>query len=110
MRLVEFKVFVKDPDYNIILMSIFLGLTVPEGQKQERSIVNGVEFKYKYPEVVTYRYIYKGGVENPNASRHDGRTKYQIVLQSARVTTRRPIQVYAFFRSVATEMNAYIWQ
>ena len=37
----EFNVFVlKDPDYNIVMMSTFSGLTVPEGQKKDRSMVN----------------------------------------------------------------------
>ena len=70
----EFNVFVKDPDHNVIMMSIFYGLTVTDGQKQERSIVNKEALKFKYPEVVTDHYIYRGLLENPNASRHDGRT------------------------------------
>ena len=65
-------------------MSIFSGLTVPDGQKQERSIVNREALKFKYPEVVTDHYIYRGVLVNPNTSRHDGRTKYQIGLESAR--------------------------
>ena len=48
----EFNVFVlKDPDYNIIMMSTFLCLTVPEGWKEERIMVNEEVVKFKYPEV-----------------------------------------------------------
>ena len=53
----EFNVFVlKGPDYNIMTMSTFSGLTVPEGQKEERKMVNGEVVKFKYPEVVTRHY------------------------------------------------------
>ena len=31
----------KEPDYNIIMISTFSGLTVPEGQKEERRMTNG---------------------------------------------------------------------
>ena len=49
----EFIVFVlKDPDYNIITMSTFSGLTVPEGHKEERIMVNGEVVKFKHPEVI----------------------------------------------------------
>ena len=30
-----------EPDYNIMMMSTFSGLTVPEGQKGYRRVVNG---------------------------------------------------------------------
>ena len=37
----EFIVFVlKEPGYNIMMMSTFSGFTVTEGQKEEREIVN----------------------------------------------------------------------
>ena len=37
----EFNIFVLiDPAYNIIIMYIFSGLTVPEGQQEDRSMVN----------------------------------------------------------------------
>ena len=45
----------------------------------------------KYPEVVADYYIYRGAVENKNALRHDGGTKYQIGLESAWGTTWWPI-------------------
>ena len=48
----EFNVFFEDPDYNIIMMSKFWGLTVPEVQKEEIRMVNGGVIKFKYPEVV----------------------------------------------------------
>ena len=36
----EFNVFVlKEPDYNIMMMSTFSGFTIPEGQKEERRTV-----------------------------------------------------------------------
>ena len=54
----EINIFVlKDPDYNIIMMSIFSVLTVPEGQKEDRRMVNGEVVKFKYNEVVADHYI-----------------------------------------------------
>ena len=94
---VEFNVFVlKDPDYNIMMISTFSGLTVSEGQKEERRVVNGEVVKFKYPEVVSDHYRYRGAVENHNALRHGGGSKFQIGLESAWGTTWWPIQVFAF--------------
>ena len=57
----EFNVFVlKEIDYNIIMMSTFSGLTVPEVQKEDRRMMNGEEVKFKYPEVVSDNYRYRG--------------------------------------------------
>ena len=77
-------------------MSTFLGLTVPEGQKEERRTVNGEIVKFNYPEVVADHDRYRGKVDNHNALRHDERTKYQFFLESKWRTTWRPIQVFAF--------------
>ena len=75
----EFDVFIlKEPDHNIMTMSNFLGLTVPECQKEERRMVNREAVKFKYPEVVVYHYRYREVVDNQNSLRHDGRTKYQF--------------------------------
>ena len=41
-------------------MSIFSGLTVPKGQKEDRRMVNGEVVKFKYPEVVSDNYRYRG--------------------------------------------------
>ena len=41
-----------EPDNNIMMMSKISGLTVPEGQKEERRMVNWDVVKFKYPEVV----------------------------------------------------------
>ena len=58
----EFNIFVlKDLDYNIMMMSTFLGLNVPEGQKEESRTVNGEIVKFKYPGVVVDHYRYRGG-------------------------------------------------
>ena len=49
----EFNIFVfKDIDYNNMMMSTYSGLTVPEGQKEERRMVHGGIVHFKYPEVV----------------------------------------------------------
>ena len=74
---IEFYIyFLKDPDYNIMMMSTFLGLTVPEGQKEEIRMVNGEIVKFKYPQSCRISlHIQGGAAENCNASRHDGRTK-----------------------------------
>ena len=54
----EFNIFVlKEPDYNIMMMSTFSGFTVSEGQKEEIRIMNEEVFKFKYPEVVSEHYI-----------------------------------------------------
>ena len=47
----------KEPDYNIMMMSNFSGLTVPEGQKEEIRMLNGDVIKFKYPPVVADHYI-----------------------------------------------------
>ena len=49
----EFNVVIsKDYDYNIMMMSTVLGLTVTGGQKKEIRTVNGKVVKFKYHEVV----------------------------------------------------------
>ena len=58
-----------------MMISTFSGLTVTEGQKEERRMVNGEIVKFNYPEVVAYHYRYRGEVENHNALRHDDGTK-----------------------------------
>ena len=55
---------------------------MPEGQKEERRMVNGDIVKFKYPEVVVDLYRYRREVENQNDLRHDGGTKYQFGLVS----------------------------
>ena len=62
--------FFNDPDYNIMTISNLSCLTVPEDQKEERRVVNGEVFKFKYPEVVADHYRYIGEVENHNALRN----------------------------------------
>ena len=79
-----------------MMMSTFSGLTVPEVQKEERRIVNGEIFKFKYPEVVADHYRYRGALENHNVLRHDGGTKYQFGLDSKWGTTWWPIRVFLF--------------
>ena len=84
----EFNIFVmKEPDYNMVMISTFSGFTVPEGQKEERSMVDGEVVKFKYPAIVADHYRYRGAVENCNTLRHDGGEKAQIVLESAWGTT-----------------------
>ena len=89
------------------MMSTFLCLTVPEGWKEERIMVNEEVVKFKYPEVVADNYRYRGAVENHNVLRHDGRTKYQIGLKSAWGATWFLILVFDFFIAW-TEVNAYL--
>ena len=49
----EFNVFfLKEPGYTIIVMSTFSYLTDPEGQKEERRMVNGEVVKFENPKVV----------------------------------------------------------
>ena len=84
----EFNAFVlKDSDYNIMMMSTCSGLTVIEVQTEEIMIVNGEVYKLDYPEVVAGYYKYRREVDNHNALRHDGGTKYENGLVSARGTT-----------------------
>ena len=45
-------------------------------------MVNREISKFKYSEVVADHYIYRGGVDNHNALRHDGGTKYRFGLDS----------------------------
>ena len=61
----------KEPDYNIMMMSTFLGLTVSGGHKEERNMVNGEVVKSRYHSVVAGK---------PQCLGHDGRNKYPIGL------------------------------
>ena len=102
----EFNIFVlNDNNYNIIMMSTFSGLTVPESQKEVRSMVSEEVVKLKYPEVVADHFRYRGAVENHNDLRHDDGTKYQFYFKSERGTTWWPIRVFDFFIA-CTEVNA----
>ena len=102
----SFNIFVlKEPDYNIMIMSTFLGFTVTEGQKEERRMVNGEVVKFKYPEVVADDYIYRGAVENHNVLRYSGGIKPQFGLDSKLGTTWWHVRVFAFFIA-CTEVNA----
>ena len=65
----------KEPDYNILIISTFSGLAVPEVQKEDRSMVNVEEVKFKYPEVVDDYCRFRGVVDNNNLLRHDNKTK-----------------------------------
>ena len=51
--------------------------TVPVGHKEERVMVNGEVFKFKYPAIVADHYISRGSVENHNTLSHDNRKKFQ---------------------------------
>ena len=70
-------------------------------------MVNGEVVKFKYPEVVSDHYRYRGAVDNHNALRHDDGTKSQFGLESKWGTTWWPIQVFSFFIP-CTEVNAYL--
>ena len=84
----EFNVLVlKDTGYNIIMMSTFSVFIVPEGQKEERRVVNEGIVKFKYREVVSGSYKYMRAVENHNILRHDGGNKSKIGLDGAWGTT-----------------------
>ena len=65
----------KEPDYNILIISTFSGLSVPEVQKEDRSMVNVEEVKFKYPAVVDDYCRFRGVVDNNNLLRHDNKTK-----------------------------------
>ena len=45
------------------MMSIYSGLTVPDGHKDKRRHVNGEVIKIKYPEIVPHNNIYREAVE-----------------------------------------------
>ena len=90
-----------------MMMTTFSALTVQEGQKEERRMLNGDIVKFKYPEVVVDHYRYRGEVDNHNALRDDDRTKYQFGLEVKWGTTWWPIRVFTFFVA-CTEVNAYL--
>ena len=72
---IEFNGFVlKNPDYSIMIVSTFLGLTVPEDQKEDIRMVNGEVVKFKNPEAVEDNYRYRGEVDNKNALMYDAGT------------------------------------
>ena len=47
----------KEPDYNIVMVSTFSGWDVPEGQKKDIRMVNEELVKFRYPEVVADHWI-----------------------------------------------------
>ena len=73
----------KESDYNIMTISTFLGLYIPEDKKEEISMLNREVFKFKHTEVVAENYRSRGGMENHNALRNYGGTKPQISLKIA---------------------------
>ena len=74
-------------DYNIMTMSTFSSLTVPEGQKEDIRVENGEVLKSKYPKICVDIYRYRVGLENHNTLNNYGRNKYQIGLEGAWGTT-----------------------
>ena len=89
-------------------MSTFSGLTVPEGHKEDRKVLNGEVVKFKYPEVVADHYRYRGAVENHNALSHDGVTKSQFSLESKLGTAMVAHPIFLIFLMARTEVNAYL--
>ena len=77
---------------------------MPEGKKGERIMRNGEVVKFNYPEFFVNHQKYRGSVENKNGLRHDGRTNYQIGLESSWVTIWWTI--IFFFFIACTEVNA----
>ena len=82
-----------------MMISNFLGLTVPEGQNEERSMVNWDVVHFNYPEVVEDHYRYRGAVDNNNYLKHDGGNKPQIILESKWGTTGGSFK-FLFFHSM----------
>ena len=52
----------KVPEYNIIMILIYSGLTVTDGQKEKGIIVNTEVIKSKYTATVSDDYRYRGMV------------------------------------------------
>ena len=76
----------KEPDCNIMVMLKYLILTVPDGQKEERKMVNGEVTKLKYAAIVAKNYRYREEVEIHNESRHVGEKMFQNSLENAQET------------------------
>ena len=47
----------KEPDYDITMMSTFSGFTVSEGHKEKIKMVNGEVVKFKYLVIVSDNYV-----------------------------------------------------
>ena len=104
----QFDIFVmKEPDYNIMVMSTISGLTVMQVHKKKIRIVNGEVVKFNYPELFPVHQRYSGSVQNNNSLRHDGVNNYQIGLEIAWGTTYCPILFFTFF-IYCTEVNVYL--
>ena len=55
----DFNIFVmKEPDCNIMPMSTYSVLTVPDNHKEEIRIFIGEVIKFSYPEFFSYNYRY----------------------------------------------------
>ena len=76
------------------MVPTFSGLTVTEGQKEKRRMVNKEVVKFNYTSTVADHYIYRGSVDNHNSLRHDDGTKSQIGLEILWGTTWWPIRVF----------------
>ena len=57
----------KDPDYNITMISKLSDLIVTAVQKEELIVANGEEVKLNYPLIFSDNCIYRGSLDNINA-------------------------------------------
>ena len=55
-----------------MIMSTFSDFSVPEGQNEERRVVNGEVFKFNYPEFVADIYKHRGTLDNQNQASEGG--------------------------------------
>ena len=103
---VPYDLFVmKEPDYNMKLMSTYGGLTVPKDQKESKRvwIENGETktAKFHYTEPFANHFDYRHVVDDHNNLRHG-----LPAIETTMITHNWPVRVFSFILSV-TEVNVY---
>ena len=107
---VKFDIFcLKETDYVMTLMCTYASLHTHPNQKESiRMDDKGKLLKtFKYMEVITNHYNYRGAVDEHNSCRNDCGTKHGLSLEETWNTTRWGNFVFAFILAVS-EVNVYL--
>jgi hypothetical protein len=90
----------KDVGWTTMLMSTY-GTNLEKGEEQRRK-VNNQEVRFKYPEVVSNHYLYRGVIDKHNQRQH-----YPIPFERRWGTKRWDQRVFGFVLAV-TEINVLL--
>jgi hypothetical protein len=107
---IPFDVFaMKEPDYVMMLMSTYGALAEHPDQEfsYRGSAAGGDATCFKYKEVISNHYRYRGAVDEHNSKRHDGGTGCGISLEASWATIRWENRVFSFMLGIS-EVNAFL--